>query len=265
MRTRTYLTNLALLALISVVGVGCAKNGGSGFALTPTGNGGSVLPVTPPPTGTTTNTGTNQFNGQPGAAVAFKADSFAILNTYVGSHPLNNPQNLAMNVDLRDIGGGRFAGTIQIGYSDNGTWYNGYFETGSGTNQVSYQNIDTGKSVAEFNKWFTFEGKTVFHGFLQDRYGAVMLVIDRSLNLGDGGPSAYVGGSVYFKNFAPTYATQSSEKCWFIRVGPFDCRTFVIGDWTSGVIQTESALYPGNGYQRLGTFDGLDKARAFNQ
>lgn len=268
MKSQALLTNVALAALISVAGVGCAKGGSSGFAVTPNNGVGGVdtsyiNPVTIPTT--ITNAGVGQFSGQSGAAVAFKPDSLTVLNTYVATHPLNNPQNIAINVALSDIGSGQFAGTVQLGYNDNGSWYAGRFESGTGTNQVSLHNLDTGKSEAAFNKWFVFNGKTVFHGFFQDRYGAVMLVIDKSLDLGDGSPATFVGGSIWFKNFANTYATQYGEKCWFVRVGPFDCRTFVSGDWTSGLISTTSALYPSNGYQRLGTFDGLDRARAFNQ
>lgn len=267
MKSQAFITSAALAALVAVAGVGCAKNGGSGVALTPNGStatgtnygynsGSTVSPV---------GAGVGQIAGQSGAAVAFKPDSLAIMNTYVATHPLNNPQNFALNVDLRDIGGNRYAGSIRIGYNDNGSWYQGQFESGYGTNQVSYNNIDEGKSEAEFNKWFTYQGKTVFHGFFQDKYGAVMLVIDKALDLGDGAPIGDVDGSVWFKNFTNTGAYQSPEKCWFIRIGPFDCRTFVIGSSSSGVINTTSALYPGNGYQRLGTFKGLDKLRAFNQ
>lgn len=272
MKTQTLLTNVALAACIAMVGVGCAKNGGSGLAITPNTGAPPTSPPTtlPPPnipgnngTGGTTNPGVSQFSGQPGAAVAFKVDNMSVFTNYVYSHPLNNPQNLALNIDLTNIGDGRMAGTVQFAYNDNGSRYVGRFESGTGYNIVSYKNLDKGKSEAEFNRWFNWQGKTVFHGFFQDKYGAVILVIDKSMDLGDGGPAAYVGGSLWFKNFPPTYATQSAEKCWFIRIGPFDCRTFIWGNEADSVIITNLGLYPGNGYQRLGTFDGLEKARAF--
>ena len=89
-----------------------------------------------------------------------------------------------------------------------------------------------------------------------------MLVIDDSIGLGDGGLPSEVSGSIWFKNFLPTYAQQSAEKCWFIRTGPFDCRTFYSGGDAS--VDTTSGLYPADGYRRLGKFTGLKVKEAFN-
>ncbi len=199
-----------------------------------------------------------------GASAAFVPDSIAVLTQYAATHPLNAPSNFKMNVNVSDIGSGRYGGVVQISYYDNGNYYNGYFATGTGTVQTSYKNIDTGKPTAEFNQWFASGGKQVFHGFFQDQYGAVVLVVDDSLTSGDGGLPSEVNGSIWFKNFTPTYASQSPEKCWFIQIGPYDCRTFV---GSNGGVDTTSALYPSsaNGYVRLGTFTGLNVKSAFNK
>jgi hypothetical protein len=145
----------------------------------------------------------------------------------------------------------------------SGQYYEGNFETGTGYNQISLNNLDKGKPESEFNQWFMFNGKRVFHAFFQDSYGAVMLVIDNGIDLGDGGGLTIVSGSIWYKNFQVVQAVQSSEKCWFIRSPwPYECRAFVgAGD----VINTTSAVYPDNGYRKLGTFTGLDKPRAFNE
>lgn len=242
------------LLLTSLFGVGCAKKADSPPA--PVTAPGQT--VAPDPNSRSATAG---MNYQSGATASFSPVNVATMNTYAGTHPLNNPTNYSVNVNLTDNGSGRYSGTVQVSYYDNGNYYNGYFISGTGNVNVSYQNRDTGKFEAEFNQWFTYNGQKVFHGFFQDQYGAVVLVVDDAISGGDGGAPSEVNGSIYFKNFAPTYATQSAEKCWFIRIGPFDCRTFIGGDDN---IQTTSSLYPGNGYTKLGSFSGLNYRKAFN-
>lgn len=249
------------MLLVSLFGVGCAKK--SDNPPPP-----ASVESTPPNPNDNSRGAAPGMNYQSGTTVDFVPDSMQILTAYVGSHPLNQPTRFKLNVNLSDVGGGKFAGVIQVSYFDNNSYYNGYFDAGSGTVQVSYRNKDTGKPTAEFNQWFvdTGTGKKVFHGFFQDNIGAVMLVIDDSLGLGDGGLPVEVSGSIWFKNFGPTYASQSSEKCWFIRTGPFDCRTFLNGssDSKDSDVITSSALYPGDGYRKLGKFTGLNVKEAFN-
>lgn len=249
MKTQALYSKIALVIVMAIFGWGCAKKG-SDSSVAEVNTGGGVQPAPTP----TTPIGGNVVTWQP--------VSLAEMNSFVMLHPLNAPYNYRLTVDLQDIGSGRYAGSVKVGYYDNGQYFEGVFESGSGYNQVSYHNLDVGKSEAEFNQWFMYGGKRVFHGFFQDAYGAVMLVIDDGIDLGDGGGLTMVSGSIWYKNFTTSYAYQSPEKCWFIRIGPYDCRTFVgPGD----VINTTSALYPGNGYRKLGTFTGLDKPRAFNQ
>ena len=244
MKTQRFITKILLLSLVSVFGVGCAKDGGSGLTI----NSGA---------GTGVYTGGTPSSSLGGATVAFAPDSLALMTEYVASHPLNNPQNIKLSVSTRDVGNGRYAGTLQLSYTDNGSTYTGTFDSGSGTYQISPSPY-TGKSEAEFNQWFVWGGQRVFHGFFQDKYGAVMLVIDQSLDLGDGGPLTNLSGSFWFKNFTQTTASQPAAKCWFIWAGPYNCQAFVV----NGVVQTSSGLYPTDGYKRLGTFTGLNP-RAF--
>lgn len=141
-----------------------------------------------------------------------------------------------------------------------------------------------------YNNWFVRNGKNVFHGFFQDDYGAVMIIVDDSVDQGDGSGATEVSGSIWFKNYPNTSYTQgvqplSTVPCWFRTTGPYDCRTFLVsGNYGDGNISSTSALYPtesqyiqptslnayavqtpARGWTRLGTFTGLNKVKAFGQ
>ncbi|MBL7542820.1 MAG: hypothetical protein JNL11_03345 [Bdellovibrionaceae bacterium] len=194
-----------------------------------------------------------------GATVAFVPVDWTIFNSYVGTHPINSPKNVQINVDLKDNGSLRYYGSIKISYEDNGQTFTGTFESGDGKNQDISGLKDNNVMESVYNYWYTKDSKTVFSGLFQDQYGAVVLVIDKSINQGDGQGSAFVSGSIYFRNFAQSMATQSPyRKCWFIYTGPYDCRT--------DTIMKKTDLYPttGEGYRKLGTFSGLNRAKAFN-
>ncbi len=253
---------LVSVALVAALAAGCAKRKSD-----------EAPPVAPPPAdGGPTDRGEGfDPSGVGGGAnsniVTFKPTNLSVFSDYVKIHPINTPEKFQLKVDLDDIGGGRYAGRIEISYYDYGKWWTGSFESGSGVNQVSYKNRYVGLSEAEFNRWFTWQGKRVFHGFFQDSIGAVILVIDDGIDLGDGGGLINVSGSVYYKNFAlpGTYDPPASgEKCWFLMIGPYNCATFKGAD---GFVNTFSALYPAasDGYQKLGTFQGLNRLKAFNE
>ena len=235
--------------------------------------------MTPTPIPDTTDRGdsssgdnNNSSNGSTYATATFTPVSNSVMTDYVGSRPVNNPTNIRLQVSLRDVSDAKpayddasaryYAGEIKVSYYDNGYYYYGLFKSGEAYNQISYKNRDKGKSEAEWNRWFTYQGKQVFHGFFQDTYGAVILVIDGGEDLGDGAGLTSVSGSVWYKNFGSTYAPMSPyEKCWFVRAGPYNCRTFM----QNGEVNTYSALYPTDGYKKLGTFTGLNKPKAFNE
>lgn len=265
---------LRALLLCSLVLAGCAKESDSGSSAPAAAVPGTpVDPVVIP----------GSLDQHPlsalttGHTVDFQFDSIATLNTYVQMHPVNDPKNMKMNIQLTQltntngVPNGRYAGRVMLGYYDTGNYYIATFDSGYGYNQVSYKNQTTGKPEAEFNQWFqkvlNSTNTLVFHGFFQDRYGAIVLVIDGGVDQGDGSGYTTVNGSVYFKNFGVGYATQSPEKCWFIVTGPYDCRSFLTGSGARDEkrVSTTSAIYPStsDGYQRLGTFQALDKIRAF--
>lgn len=275
---------MRVLLLSSLVLAGCAKESdGGGSTATPAPGSGTEVPAVVPGT-VDAHPLTNLTTG---ATVDFQFENVATLNNYVQMHPLNDPQNMKMNVELRKrtftsgtTAIDTYEGRVYLGYYDTGNYYIATFESGYGVNGVKNPDSPStfNKPESQFNRWFPATVNSsniiVFHGFFQDRYGAIMLVIDGGVDSGDGSGYTSVNGSVYYINFPVGYASQSPEKCWFISIGPFDCRTFV----TSNQVQTTSAVYPfgvssktpvtqrgynSPGYQRLGTFQGLDKIKAF--
>lgn len=242
---------MILLAAASMLGVGCSKKGGnsSSDVVTTTGTPAAVDAPTGTGTGSTTSSNT----------VSFSPVSLAEMNAYVGTHPLNNPTNITLQVNLSNVGNNRYGGTINIAYDDNGVHYQGSFVSCFTSNCInpnysSYGTArDVGVSEANYNYWFNMGGKTVFSGFFQDSYGAIMLVIDNinTSNQGDAqGGVTTVSGQIWYRNFAQSFAYQSTLRtCWFIYAGPYDCR--------SGIGMNKTALYPTDAYRKLGSFSGL--------
>jgi hypothetical protein len=208
--------------------------------------------------------------------VALDNVSTSTLRQFFFKNPPNNPTNIRVYVDVANDGEG-YAGELKIQFDDNGITRQAVVRS-----QHPYSNI----SDASLNKWFTWNGKNSFHGIYQDAYGAVVLVVDNQLSLGDGSGSAILSGSVWFQNFGYTGASQGPQKmCWEIQIGPYDCRTFLQGGvdakYDRAVVDTYSSLYPttktlggdatsgygGNrpNYVKLGTFSGLLRSQAFNE
>jgi hypothetical protein len=249
---------ILVLATLALLGVGCAKemkaSDGTAIVTPPVVN--PTYPLNSPPGQGAGSAGDNWAYGN---TVAFTPDSLEIFNTYVGTHPLNNPSNVKLNVNVVDVGGGKFGGQVKIAYDDAGQHYEGYFVAGTGKNQ-SYTSMDTNSDVglyhAEYNYWFDNGRK--FSGYFQDAYGAIVLVIDNVTNQGDAQGATFVSGSIWFKNFTKSMAPQGTERyCWFIYDGPYNCRSQTVMD--------KSNVYPSNSYRRLGTFTGLSRSKAFNQ
>ncbi len=200
-----------------------------------------------------------------GSSVVFKPVSKDVMNTYVATHPLNNPTNFSLNVNLASAGSGRYGGQVTIGYQDNGIQYAGVFKAGMGKNQSFKGMYDNDRLEADYNFWFNYEKQLVFTGFFEDQYGAITItlvpqnIVPATGNDAEPIISGPYKGYVYFKNFATTFAQHSPYRsCWFTYMGPYDCR--------SNVIQTKCGLFPGAeaGYQLLGTFEGLDVKKAFS-
>lgn len=249
------LTWILFLAASMAVTVGCGKSE------TPNNDSAPVLVQTLPP-----NFGApGNSPGVGGATVALVSDSIT-MQAYAG-HPVNNPQSLQININLSNGSGiagsgGNFAGYVTVSYNDNGIQHSDPLYSGVG-------------SDTRYNLWYTDPGtgKQIFHGFFEDEppsypetttAGGVILVLDHndSFNPGDGQPLGQSwSGSLWFRNYNVGTFPKPPTRCWFISLGPYDCQS-----WTSGgtTVNPTLAIYPDSGYQRLGTFSGLDIRSAFN-
>jgi hypothetical protein len=257
-----------LLVLIAVSMMAC---GGGQHAAIPGGSTGPTDTTTPPPPNPrdpdpTNPGGSSGPNWPNGATVNLIVPEVNSLEQYTG-RPMNFPSGTPivakLNIDLNDVASGdreTYGGGIRIGYAEpqNGTFVfkEAFFESG-----LTLQE-------AQYNEFQNFSGKTVIRIFAEDLYGAVLLVLDQFDDNNN------VGGAVYFHNFTPTYAQKPlppTGRCWFIKIGPYDCRDFLVGsgDDDDKNISMGSSIYPNrvkNGepfYKKLGTFQGLDGVKAF--
>lgn len=252
------------LTAVFLMNAGCAKenknlaqvpadsdNGCRGCYSPSPVQGGSPLPPAPGGSGGLPDSG---FDDGATASLQLNGGNSTLAELFYQSMP-NNPTNIRINIDLR-----RTTNAVIVRYTDNGQYREAHFGT-----VHPYSGIQN----AKYNGWVNQNGKSVWKGFFQDRWGAVVIVIDRLLSQGDGQPGQFVGGSIWFQNFNqywPNNPYQGSEKmCWEISRGPYDCRTFLV----SGNVQMVSSLYPNNrgpdrnvSYKKLGNFDGLSAAAA---
>ena len=169
----------------------------------------------------------------------------------------NNPINININIDMSVT-----SDPVIIGFDESGT--GGGRERAFGT-----RHPDTNVTDAGFNGWYTINGQRYYKGFFQDRYGAILLIVNgaSSTGVGDGLPGS-VTGEVWYQHFADGNPVQGPQKmCWRITAGNHDCRTFLSGS----NINMGGSLFPdfGNrgpnmpwGYTKLGTFRGLDRTKA---
>jgi hypothetical protein len=247
-------TNLKLImaVLALVIGAGCAseKGGGGTQAAVPT----PVVACTDPSctqiASPTPVPGSGGYYSGSSAALALTSQA-ELAKMFFNSNP-NNPQNVQININLS-----RPSDAVIISYSDAGQTHEAAYGT---THPYS------GVSDASFNGWVNQSGKQVWKGFFQDTYGAIVLIVDKFITQGDGQSGNILGGSVWFQNFNryyPNFGTQGPTKmCWQISMGPYDCRTFLVGD----VVSVTSSYYPNNhgpdanmNYEKLGDFNGIAK------
>lgn len=245
-----------ILALATVIALAaCSKSGGSSGDAAPTETqaGAPVVtippgPYTPPTTGVGQNPGSDFAWG---GTTPFLFDGVAVYREYTqrNLNNLSELSNVRINLNLIRYGAA-YGGTVTIRYNLNGLTYEGFFTSGEDNNANQY------------NVWFTSSGKKVWHGFFEDFMGAIVVVLDGTTSLGDGLSSTdKVSGSVWFKNYANTSSKHPCTYCWFVKSGPYDCRTWLN---LNGVIDPTSAVFPDNGYVRLGTFTDLEITKAFN-
>lgn len=235
---------------------GCAKSASQSQAV----NGQAVVP----PVIVDPGSNSSPYFGS-GSTVDFQPASLSVMNEYVATHPLNNPSQFKINVNLSQVQGGRYGGSVSISYMDNGLTYNGVFKAGLGTNQSFKGMYDNGKLESEYNYWFQSSQGLAFTGFFEDQYGAITItLVPDGTNPASGNDAEPIltnkyKGYVYFKNFGTTPAPHSPYRsCWFTYYGPYDCR--------SNVIQTKCGLFPGAeaGYKLLGTFNNIEIKKGFN-
>jgi hypothetical protein len=273
---KTWLTTTGLALVIAVFGVGCAKEKAADPVYTAVGTNIPQSPGGPLDPSRSGDTGrTSDF--AEGATAPFVAQSISTMTKYVKVHPVNSPEDLQISVKLEDVGSGKFAGVVQISYYDNGQYYTGKFYADDRVVGDGLSHGHDGKHYAEYNRWFTWGGDEVFHGFFEDQLGAIMLIVNESVDEGDGSGFSKVNGEIWYRNFQTTTALHGVIPCWFIEAGPYECRTFLTNEET---LSTTSALYPnqslyytqdnvnvpkvvGSGWSKLGEFTGLDKEKAF--
>ena len=193
-----------------------------------------------------------------GATVTLTPTNHRVFSDYVG-RPINDPQNVIVNVDMiRHDETNKYEGIITIAYINNGE-----------KSPLSEFNTGGSEKAIKYNKWLDNDNNegTQFHAIFEDgkvNGGAIVLVIDEVVDLGDGGGAEdIVGGSVWFKNFGQGVVPLGLRNyCWFISLGPYDCRPWPSGDGMSGNVSANPAS--GSGYTHLGTFTGLSLEEAFN-
>jgi hypothetical protein len=258
MKTR----NAILIIGIALSSFGCGKFKGSGSAASDSGLSDGAPAVEIPgspfvPDGSGPGSGPGD-NWEYGGTAALKVNNLGVMGDYTG-RAMNNPQDIRINLNLKKYGKG-YGGVVSIAYTDNGQQYEGHFTSGTSSDSNKY------------NVWFTKSGTRAYHGFFEDFMGGIIIVIDHVIDLGDGGiVNDLAGGSVWYKNFGLTYAPNPlygslpgfghpGTYCWFISLGPYDCRA-----WKDGRnVNTTRAIEPDNNYVKLGTFENMSLEEAFN-
>jgi len=214
----------------------------------------SEVPFVEVPTGTYVPTGVGPGLGSANGAFGSTADlnvaSLDILSDYTG-RAMNNPTNIKVNVNFVKIGDNSYGGHVTISYTENGALKEGYFTTGASEQEARYNVVLN-----------TSNGQRAFHAVLEDFRGGLVIVVDEFTDLGDGnGAEDIVGGSVYYKNFGLTYAPHPPTRCWFVGIGPYDCRPWPT---TGTEMNTYQSLAPNAGYIKLGDFHNLSLSGSFN-
>lgn len=244
---------LTILVAATVISVGCADKKSTNPGTTPAVGGWDPnQPYIPPSSGPGFGPGSDWQHGGT-AELSVTASKMA---QYLGWTP-NVLSNVRLNLNFLKFGNG-YGGTVTIGFENNGKKYEDYF-----TSRVnSYGMVKTDEENHKYNIWFQKDGKLVYHGFFQDNYGGLVVVIDGVESLGDGqGFSDNASGSIWFKLWDPIgTGPLSPTSCWFVSLGPYDCRA-----WKDGHgVDTNRAIHPDNGYVKLGEFTGMNLDKAFN-
>jgi hypothetical protein len=254
------MTSIAAALLLNV---GCAEEKGSPAAQVPDSScRGCGVPdpaiqgqLPPAPAGTGEDPASTGYQSGSTVSLTLNGGAATLAELFFNSIP-NNPTNVRVNIDLR-----RNSESVIVSYFDSGRKVEAAFGTVHPTNP----NV----SNSMYNGWVNQDGKSVWKGFFQDQYGAIVLIIDRMLSTGDGSPAKFVGGSIWFQNFNQYYPNNPLQgplkMCWEISLGPYDCRSFLIGNYVNMI---SSALPTTRGpdkqvsYKKLGEFNGMARSEA---
>lgn len=218
-----------------------------------------------------------------GSTANLIVSSGSLQRLFFNSYP-NTPTKIQINIDLN-----RSSDKVIVSYIDGSKVVEAAFDT----------KAPNGFEDTSVNGWVTINGKRVYKAFLQDKYGAVMILIDKVQLDGDGNIGPTVGGSIWFQNFGdnpgndfyseypacgpirkyyPYYgydnpincywAEVRERTCWTITYGPYDCRTNIVGGG-NGTVVPSSSLEPDNrgptrkkSYEKLGEFTGILRSEA---
>ncbi len=263
--TRTLVNSLTSLMVgsVFVLGVGCGKQNSKAptSGIDPNAPVVNIDPNGYVPKGTGPGEGPG-VNWEFGGTAELTVTDLSSLSAYT-ARPMNDPQDLKVNLNFKKVksrdANNSFGGTVSISYKDNGYTHQGSFTSGTSTESNKY------------NLWFRSASGPVYHGFFEDYLGGLIVVIDEVLDLGDGEVQDKASGSLWFKNFEvskapnPLYGSlpgfgRPQTFCWFISIGPYDCRGWI----RDNKVQTRLTTAPGNGYKKLGEFEGMPLSEAFN-
>lgn len=245
---------LAVAYMTSVIGCAKEKKNAAPPAASPPG----AVPQPPRGGGDTSNPSNEGNEVELKVVGGSQVQKSQRLGEMFFNYTVNNPVNVRVGIAVSPEESG-YGGDVWIRFEDGGQTRYAQFKT---IHPYYSSTSDSSKNV-----WFPLNGLTVFHGFFQDAYGAIVVVIDSAVDLGDGKPPESVGGSIWFQNFGSTPMVQGPGKmCWEISIGPYDCRTFMDG----GDVHTTQALYPDTHgqnrppYKKLGDFSGMVRSAAFS-
>ena len=169
---------------------------------------------------------------------------------------------MRINIDVRSS-----TEAVIVSYVENGILKEAAFGT-------QHPNV-TSLSNSQYNGWVG----SVWKGFFQDAYGAVVLVLDKAVSGTDGTATSILGGSLWFQNFAQSVyqnpAQGNQAMCWQITAGPYDCRSFLVArptndpaynvynkfkvDMTSSTYPTTYGPNKTTPYEKLGDFGGISR------
>jgi hypothetical protein len=252
------------LAMTMMIGCGSSKSNSNSNSIPPVPQG----PVAPTNPGTETPTGQTTWPFTvSGEVVAFSPVSYEELNSYVAIRALNNPSNVKININMKKISGTSFyAGKIQIGYNDNGRFWYGSFSVGEGRNTNCPKCRDNNLYKAAPNFWTRINGVSTFMAYVQDKWGALIIVMEPETAGADGEAGGLLKGRIYYRNFAKDLLPQydlnpqspyyRDRECWYIYSRDYAC-------YSNNMSQKLSSTDFSDGtFKLLGSFSGARRDKA---